>query len=124
VDPSAVLGKDYRMTIIETVDGRVISGLIMGETESAVTLRTINEAEVLVAVDDIESRRLSDLSVMPERQLDQLPPDDVRDLVAYLASPHQVAPRGPRAPIEQSTGRVPDALEGETLKIVGKTDGT
>ncbi len=124
VDPSAVLGKDYRMTIIETVDGRVISGLIMGETESAVTLRTINEAEVLVAVDDIESRRLSDLSVMPERQLDQLPPDDVRDLVAYLASPHQVAPRGPRAPIDESTGGVPGALEGETLKVVGKTEGT
>jgi putative heme-binding domain-containing protein len=124
VEPSAVLGKDYRMTILETIDGRVISGLITRETESAVTLRTINEAEVLVATDDIEARRLSDLSVMPERQLDQMSKEEVRDLIAYLGSPHQVAPRGPRAPIDAESGRVPHAIEGETMNVVDKSDGS
>ena len=120
--PSAVLGKEYRMTVIFTMDGRVISGVIQQETGSAVTLRTINDT-VVVAKEDIEERRLSDLSVMPEGQLDLLKPAEVRDLIAYLASPSQVAPRGPRAPIDPKTNRVAGAIEGESMKIVGKSAG-
>jgi len=47
----------------------------------------------------------------------------VRDLIAYLASPRQVAPSGPPSPIDAATGKVPEALEGESLKIVEKTAG-
>ncbi len=123
VDPSAVLGKDYRMTILATTDGRVISGLIQKETDSAITLRTIND-NVVVPKSDIEQQQLSTQSLMPERLLDSLKPAEVRDLIAYLGSPTQVALRGPRSPIDPQTKRVADALEGETLKIVGKTGGT
>ena len=35
VDPSAVLGKDYRMSVLALADGRVISGLVQKETDSA-----------------------------------------------------------------------------------------
>ena len=122
LDPSAVLGKDYRMTIILTLDGRVVSGLVEKETDSAITLRTINDS-VVVAKDDIDDRRLSELSVMPERQLDQLKPNEVRDLIGYLASPVQVTPKGPRAPIDLKTNRVAGSIEGESMKIVGKTAG-
>jgi putative membrane-bound dehydrogenase-like protein len=122
VDPSAIVGKDYRATIIETKDGRVVNGLIQKETDSAVTLRTINDT-LVIAKADIEDRKLSDLSIMPEGQLNQLAPDEIRDLVAYLASPNQVALRGPRAPIDAKTGKVPDALEGESLKILKVSAG-
>ncbi|MBC7819041.1 MAG: c-type cytochrome, partial [Planctomycetaceae bacterium] len=117
LDPSAIVGKDYRATVIQTTDGRVISGLIQKETDSAVTLRTINDT-IVVAKADIEERKLSDLSIMPEGQLNTLTPDEVRDLVAYLGSPTQVALRGPKSPIDSKTGKVPDALEGESLKIL------
>ncbi len=60
---------------------------------------------------------------MPEGLLDRLQPDEVRDLVAYLGSPTQVSLSGPKSPIETETGRVPDALEGESLKIVEKSGG-
>ncbi|MFM7834834.1 MAG: hypothetical protein ACKPJD_23805, partial [Planctomycetaceae bacterium] len=49
--------------------------------------------------------------------------DEVRDLIAYLASPTQVALSGPKAPIDPQTKKVPGAQEGETLKIVEKTGG-
>ena len=77
-----------------------------------------------MAKDDIEERRLSELSIMPEGQLDLFTPMEVRDLIAYLASPSQVAPRGPRAPIDPKTNLVADALEGEFMQIVGKSAGT
>lgn len=122
VDPSAVLGKDYRMTVLAMADGRLISGLVQNESDSAVTVRTINDT-IVVPKADIEERQLSAQSLMPERLLDALKPNEVRDLVAYLRSPTQVAIRGPRAPIDPKTKRVPGALEGESLKIVGKTAG-
>ncbi|MCS5575282.1 MAG: c-type cytochrome, partial [Pseudomonadales bacterium] len=118
VDPSAVLGKDYRMTVIATADGRVISGLIQKETDSALTLRTINDT-VVIAKDDIDARKLSQQSMMPEGQLKQLKLLQVRDLVGYLASDIQVPLRGPESPIDPKTGRVPDAIEAEKMKIVG-----
>ncbi|MDB5384406.1 MAG: putative rane-bound dehydrogenase domain protein, partial [Planctomycetaceae bacterium] len=122
LDPSAIVGKDYRMTVIVTKDGRTVSGLIQKETDSAVTLRTINDT-IVVAKSDIEERKLSELSLMPEGQLNQLTPDEQRDLIAYLGTPTQVSLRGPKAPIDSKTGKVKDALEGESLKIVGKTGG-
>ncbi len=122
LDPSAIVGKDYRATIIETKDGRVVTGLIQKETDSAITLRTINDT-IVVAKADIEDRKLSELSIMPEGQLNTLTPDEVRDLVAYLGSPAQVALRGPKSPIDAKTGKVLEALEGESLKILKVSAG-
>ncbi|MBD3675433.1 MAG: VCBS repeat-containing protein [Planctomycetaceae bacterium] len=123
VDPSAVLAKDYRMSTIVLDDGRVVNGLIQKETDSALTVRTINDT-VVVAKDEIEIQKLSELSMMPENQLKEFKPNEVRDLVAYLGSPGQVALKGPSAPIDPKTGKVPGAIEGESMKIVGKTGGT
>ncbi len=123
VDPSAVLGKDYRMTVIATASGRVVSGLVQNESDSAVTLRTINDT-VVVAKSEIDDRQLSSQSLMPEQLLDPLQPTEIRDLVAYLGSPTQVGLSGPKARLDGQTGRVPDGLEGEQMKVVGKTAGT
>jgi len=122
VDPSAVLGKDYRMTILELDDGRVVSGMIQRTTDSAITVRTLNDT-VVVARSAIDHRSLSKLSTMPEGLLDGLAPADIIDLIAYLGSPTQVPIKGPQAPIDSATARVPDAIEGEQVKILGKSEG-
>ena len=122
LDPSAVLGRDYRMTVIATKGGRLVQGLLKKETDSALTIRTVNDT-VVVAKKEIDIRKLDNKSIMPERQLEQMKPNEVRDLIAYLQSPAQVPLRGPRSPIDPKTGKVPGALEGESMKIVGKTSG-
>ncbi len=122
VDPSAVLGKDYRMTVLAINDGRVVSGLVQLETDSALTIRTINDT-VVVPKASVEERKLSELSMMPEQLLEPFSASQIRDLVAYLGSPTQVAIKGPRAPIDPKTKSVPNAMEAEKLKIVSKTGG-
>jgi putative heme-binding domain-containing protein len=122
VAPSAVLGKDYRMTVLATSDGRVISGLVQQETDSAVTIRTINDT-LVVPKADIEERKLSELSMMPEGLLDDLKREEVRDLIGYLGSPTQVPLRGPQSPIDAKSGRVPGAIEGESMEVAAKTAG-
>lgn len=122
VDPSAVMGRDYQLTTIALDDGRVVSGMIRKETDSAVTLQTINDL-VVIAKSEIDDRSLSPVSMMPEKLLDNMSSDEIRDLVGYLASKSQVALKGPSAPIA-ANGKVPHAIEGESMKIVLKTGGT
>ncbi|MEO6807563.1 MAG: PVC-type heme-binding CxxCH protein [Isosphaeraceae bacterium] len=90
LDPNALIGKDYQAHIIALTDGRVLTGLLRGEDKNAVTLVTANET-ITIPKPEIEDRRTSDKSMMPEDLWTPLSPHEVRSLVRYLASPTQVA---------------------------------
>ena len=122
LDPSAVVGRDYQMTTIVNSSGRSLSGLIEEENDSAVALRTQNEL-IVIDKDDIDERRLSPLSMMPEGQLQELEPADARDLVAYLRSGSQVPLPGEGPFLDPKTGLVAGAMEGETMKVLEVTAG-
>ncbi len=89
LDPSAVVPRDYQVWVVATTGGRTITGIIKEDSERALTLQTQNELIVLPK-DEVESRTLSNVSMMPEGQLDPLTIEEVRDLVGYLKSPEQV----------------------------------
>ncbi len=90
LDPSAVVAQDYQMSVFETKKGRVITGIVKQETERTLTIQTINES-VILPKEEIDSRQQTRLSLMPEGLLEKLTKDEIRDLVAYLASPEQVS---------------------------------
>ncbi|MFG0335836.1 MAG: PVC-type heme-binding CxxCH protein [Maioricimonas sp. JB049] len=90
VDPSATVSENYRMSVVLLVDGRVLNGVVTNETDRTITLQTPQEA-MTIPLETIEERRQTDLSLMPEGQLDRLDVEDIRDLFAYLMSPSQVA---------------------------------
>ncbi len=91
VDPSSVVGKDYRMTTVLTSDGRTLGGLVVSKNEKTLVLQTQTDQETL-PLDEIEELRETSLSPMPEGMLDKLSTQEVRDLIAYLMHPTQVAP--------------------------------
>jgi putative membrane-bound dehydrogenase-like protein len=88
LDPSALIGKDYQATVIQTDDGRTLTGIVRGETDDAVTLATANET-LVIPKSEIEVRELSAKSMMPDDQLKPFGEHELRSLVAYLASPSQ-----------------------------------
>ena len=92
IDPSASISKDFQMQVIEKTDGRIITGLVIAESENAITIQTANE-KVAVPLKEIEHRVASGVSMMPEGLLQRLKPEEVRDLFAYLTGSTQVAPR-------------------------------
>jgi len=85
LDPSAVVADDYRMTVLQTKDGRVITGIVKQENDQVVAVQTQNEL-IAVPKTDIEERAKSSLSMMPEGLLSKLKDDEVRDLIGYLGS--------------------------------------
>lgn len=85
IDPNAVIGSDFQLTTVETKKGDVLSGIIIGETASALTLRTTTEP-IIIAKADITKRETSDKSLMPEGLLESLADREQIELLKYLTS--------------------------------------
>jgi len=83
IDPSAEVARDYRLSIIETRDGRTLTGMELERSPSRVLLQT-DSKQVIIPLSEIESTTPSETSIMPEGQLDQLTEEQVRDLIEYL----------------------------------------
>lgn len=86
VDPSALIRKEYVSYVVQTTDGRVLTGLMADQTPGSVALLSAKNERTTLAREKIESIQESPVSLMPENLLRQLKPQEVRDLFAYLQS--------------------------------------
>jgi putative heme-binding domain-containing protein len=83
VDPNASVSHDYRMHVIVTDDGRVITGLVESENQRSLTLLTAQD-RIVIPTEEIEQRKLADVSIMPTGLLQSLSQHEIRDLFGYL----------------------------------------
>ena len=83
LDPSAVVGADYKMSVIEMKDDRIVTGIVGNQKEHTVTVHTPTE-QIEVQRQDVQSIRASNFSLMPDGLLDSLSESEVTDLIAYL----------------------------------------
>ena len=103
IDPSAVIAKEFQVTLVRTKDGRVVSG-IAAETDHAI--KVISETgTVVVPWDQVDKVKRSDLSMMPDGLINSLSEQDMADLVAYLRTKDQV-PLPPGAHPEKASATV------------------
>jgi len=84
VDPSAVVRREYESYVVLTDAGRTLTGLMAEQNAAAVTLIDAQNRRVKIPRDEIEEIFPSDVSLMPDRLLEQLTPQQLRDLFAYL----------------------------------------
>jgi putative heme-binding domain-containing protein len=89
VDPNAVIPNEYRTSTIETTDDRILTVIVNEQNDVSLTVMTANETLVLPRK-EIRSVQPSELSMMPEELLTNLPEQEVRDLIYYLSRPGQV----------------------------------
>lgn len=85
IDPDAVIGADFELLTVETKSGDLVSGLLIQETGSAVTLRTPTEQRV-IGKEEIFRRDRSDRSLMPSGLLDSLNPREQIELLKFLTA--------------------------------------
>ncbi len=87
LEPSKEIAPQFTSWNLVTHDGRVISGMIVGEDrEGRVRIGTSEGTVIELTAAQIEERRPLNKSVMPEHLVDVLTPRDFRDLIAFLAS--------------------------------------
>jgi quinoprotein glucose dehydrogenase len=85
VDPNASLAPGYEASNLFLVGGGVLSGRVVAEDDTTLTLLDSEGVVTEVALADVDERRVG-LSAMPEEMAATLDRKEMRDLVAYLAS--------------------------------------
>jgi putative membrane-bound dehydrogenase-like protein len=84
VDPSAVIRAQYVQVAIRTTDELVRTGIIAEQDGASITLVDAKGEKIRIARDRVESIRDLPTSLMPEKLLDALSPQERRDLFRYL----------------------------------------
>jgi putative heme-binding domain-containing protein len=85
IDPSAVVGAQFRVSTFTLADGRVVNGIIQAQNERTLTIDT-PDGRILVDRTDIDETTPSEKSLMPDGMLQTLNEEQTRDLVGYLMS--------------------------------------
>lgn len=83
IDPSSSVADTYRSSVLLMEDGRTLIGVITEETESTLKLLMVEE-ETVVEISQIEDRRDTVKSLMPDGLLDKMTDQEMVDLFGYL----------------------------------------
>lgn len=86
VAPSATIAVGYSTTVVKTKTGDVIDGVMKDATADHLELMGADGKLVRIATKDIEQRRTTDLSLMPQGLHQGLSPQGFADLIEYLAT--------------------------------------
>jgi putative heme-binding domain-containing protein len=84
LEPSKFMEPKYVPYVLETVDGRVHTGLLIERTDEEVVLRNALNQEVRIAANDVEMLLSQQKSLMPDLLLRDLTPQQAADLLAFL----------------------------------------
>jgi putative heme-binding domain-containing protein len=84
--PSKAIREGYQQFNVSLDDGTVLSGLIQGETETALVLVDRDAKRHEISKDQIVERKPSNASMMPENVHVGLSLDEFADLIAFLES--------------------------------------
>ena len=84
LNPNAKVKENYNTTVIATVDGRVVAGVLIQKSEKTLTLRTAENKIVEVTVAEIEEQSQG-VSLMPEGLVDNLTDDEIASVVRFLS---------------------------------------
>ncbi|HJT77625.1 MAG TPA: c-type cytochrome, partial [Gemmataceae bacterium] len=85
LDPNRSVEGNYRQYVIETKNGQVLTGLLTGETRTAVELLDSEAKKHVVLREDIDNLISSKKSLMPEG-FEKLPAEDLASLLDFLTA--------------------------------------
>lgn len=84
IDPNADIREGYGLHRIVTRDGRTIEGKIAASNGDTHTIQTQTGKEIILSVNQIKEMKALPVSIMPERILDRLKDQEIRDIFAYI----------------------------------------
>lgn len=87
--PSKVISDQYQAEMIELTDGKLITGVLVRESATAILVRTGENPDKPAAVQkaQIANRTPSTVSLMPPGLIDALSHAEVEDLLSFMMAP-------------------------------------
>ena len=92
IDPSAKVDPKYQTHIVLTAAGSILSGVITKESDKAIHIVDASGKEQIVRKNQIEARKKSPKSTMPDRLLAGFTEQQAADLLAYLSQQKKPRP--------------------------------
>jgi putative heme-binding domain-containing protein len=86
LNPSASIGYSFRSLVLSLTDGRVITGLPVEENPERIVLKLADGQRVIVRPREIEDRKTSDVSLMPDGLAQTLETEELVNLLSFLSS--------------------------------------
>jgi putative membrane-bound dehydrogenase-like protein len=86
LDPNRAFESKYANFVVQTTDGRILTGMVATETANSVTLRRQEGQEDILLRGDIDEMASTGQSVMPDGLEKDVSPRDLANLIAYLGS--------------------------------------
>jgi len=84
--PSAGISHNYENWMVMTVDGEMITGILLGETEQEIQLKDDKGIKHVISMDDVEAKKQQKLSLMPAGLHKEISEQELVDLISYLIS--------------------------------------
>jgi putative heme-binding domain-containing protein len=82
--PSAKISSGYEPTTFALADGRVLTGIVRNESSDSVEIQDSDARLIRLSKNQIDARKRSEVSLMPNGLAQGLSPQDFADLIAYL----------------------------------------
>jgi putative heme-binding domain-containing protein len=94
VEPSKVIDDKFRTIVLELTDGRVVSGVIVSQTDTEIRLAANPidapgkgaQEPLVIRSRDVAERFPSTVSLMPQGLLNTLDEQEILDLLSFVAS--------------------------------------
>lgn len=90
VDPNAEIREGYANYIVETTDGRTLSGFLSDQDANVIVVRGFDGQDISVPRTEVRELKPAGASLMPTGLLDGLDDQQLRDLFAYLRIPQPI----------------------------------
>jgi putative heme-binding domain-containing protein len=82
--PSAGISHNYENWMVLKTDGTIITGIMLGETESEIQLKDEKGIQHVISMDDVDEKKKQRLSLMPADLHKEMTEQELVDLVEYL----------------------------------------
>jgi putative heme-binding domain-containing protein len=95
LEPSKQIANGYETHVITTTSGNVITGIFKGDDGDAITIMDADGKEHRILKKNIDDRKTSPISTMPNGLSDGMTLQDFADLIAYLEARREELTRPP-----------------------------
>ncbi len=85
LNPNAKIAEGYQSVILDTLDGKQVSGIIRKQTPKEITLITADNKLITIPTHDVDGKPKPDKSAMPDDLYKKLSRRELRDVVEFLA---------------------------------------
>jgi putative heme-binding domain-containing protein len=92
LDPNRSVEGNFRTYNVQTTDGSIVTGMMAGESKTAIEIVNVQGKREVVLREDIERLTGSQKSLMPEGFESQMTQEEMKDLLEFLTSKGKYVP--------------------------------